>query len=112
VSDSVIYEENRIKSFVRRTVTIIKEEYVYREIIPHEIPTGFRKIFTESESLKETILDDLDERKELAKIIGLDRIPERTMDAFEEIPGLLDELVSKNEEVDAVKMIKALRKRC
>lgn len=112
-NNNIFYEEEGgLKRFVRRTVTIIEEEYVYREVVPYEVPVGFQNISTKLESLKEPIPDDLEERKELAKIIGLEGVPEKKMDAFEEILGLLDGFIGGEEEVDAVKVVKALRRRC
>lgn len=124
-SSDIVYEEGKIRQVFRRKVVMIEEEFVtenireehfediYREIFQHEVHPIPRSVTTKSEQLKEQrVLDDLDERKELAKLIGLDELPEMNIDAFEKILGFLDKYKLVDEkETNTVEMVKKLRKR-
>lgn len=124
MSSDVIYEEGKVKQIFRRKVMIIEEEFVtenireehfediYREVFPYEVHPILRPVTAKSE-LKEHFLDDLEERRELAKMIGLDELPDIAMDAFEKILGFLDKykFIIDEKEINTVEMVKALRKR-
>jgi hypothetical protein len=124
MSSDVVYEEGKVKQIFRRKMMIIEEEFitenvreehfedVYHKVFQYEVPPIPRPITIKTEWLKERFLDDLEERKELARVIGLDELPEITPDAFEKILGLLDKYKLINEkEIDTTEIIKALRKR-
>ena len=56
-------------------------------------------------------LPDYKERKRLAKLIGLDDVPELDSSAFDELEGLWDDLFSEGEEIDSVELVKQIRYR-
>ena len=65
----------------------------------------------ESIESKEALeIDDFDLRKELAELIGLHEVPEKSEKSFEEICGIFDD-ITFTEDVDVVKWIKSLRRK-
>ena len=54
------------------------------------------------------ILDE-ENRLQVAKMIGLDRIPEIDPNAIDESSGILDHLFEDEEETDSVKLVKNMR---
>lgn len=62
------------------------------------------------ESREALTIDDLEERKELAKILNIPEVPRLDDLAFDEILGIFDDLM-KEEKVDAVEWVKSLRRR-
>ncbi len=54
------------------------------------------------------VLDDMDFRKELAKSIGLDRVPDLDPKAFDNIKGILSEEWGEG-RFDAVKAVREVR---
>lgn len=55
-------------------------------------------------------VDDSEMREALAKLVGLDTVPEIDPDAIEKLDGLLGELVGG--PIDSVQLIKEVRSRC
>lgn len=54
-------------------------------------------------------IDDYKERLELAKIIGLDEIPEPNIEAIDRLAGIFDDLDCG--PIDSVELIKEIRQR-
>lgn len=54
-------------------------------------------------------LPDYDQRLHLAKMIGLDEVPDIDPDGWNKLDGLLDDLFDG--EVDAVELVKQVRRR-
>lgn len=116
--------DNQIKRVYRvRKMTIVEEEEIitteiqenpfestHSQIDVHMTPISHIEIaspYIEEEQESE----DFEERKELAKIIGLTEVPKKTVDAIDEIFGMFDSIITDS-QVDVVKMIKDLRQRC
>ncbi|MCK4697285.1 MAG: hypothetical protein KAT53_03145 [Dehalococcoidia bacterium] len=55
-------------------------------------------------------VDDSEMREALAKLVGLDTVPEIDPNAIEKLDGLLDDLIG--EPIDCVQIIKEARSRC
>lgn len=55
-------------------------------------------------------IDDLQDRKQIAALVGLGPVPKRTAD-LDELLGVLDSLVAPNEQVDVVQWLRSARKR-
>jgi len=55
-------------------------------------------------------VDDSEMREALAKLVGLDAVPEIDPDAIEKLDGLLDGLIDG--PIDCVQLIKEVRSRC
>jgi len=124
MSNEIIYEKERIQRRIlrRRKMIIVDEIYeevvrekpfedMFRKVIPHEVLPSFQSFPIVKEGIMEPLIDDSEERKELAKIVGLMSVPEKTINAFEKIIGLFDDFVARK-KIDTVNMVKALRKRC
>jgi len=126
MSNKVIYNNTETARYVlkrRRKITIIEEEEILGENVVQE---PFEDMFTRIieydnfllprrapislECTDALAIDDLEERKELAKIIGLSDVPPKNPHAFEELSGLFDELTDAG-RIDVVNMVKALRRR-
>jgi hypothetical protein len=94
------------------TEDIVEEpsEVIFQDFVVQNIPIPSHATVS-FESQNEPDLEDIEERKELSKIVGLQEVPMKTVDAFDEIMGIFDNVASKD-ELDTVKMVKAIRRRC
>lgn len=62
---------------------------------------------TEDRPCRRTVIDDSKVREELARMIGLDAVPEIDPNAIDKLDGLLDDLVDG--PVDSVQFLKEAR---
>jgi hypothetical protein len=118
--DSASIEED---FFLRKRIimkrTIVKTEIVEEfEQANHPIiktinykPQQYKKEqFPLEKNLESKAIDDLECRKELAKLLGLEDLPVQTPEAFAKLDGLFDD-IAQPEDVDVVKWVKSLRRR-
>jgi hypothetical protein len=98
-----------------KKITLKKEIVTKTETITIEIP--FEPLDNKrippvvfNEILEPSLMDDSESRVELAKILSLPNLPEKSDYAFDALNGLFDDLVGPNEEVDVVKWVKDLRR--
>lgn len=124
MSKETVLEKSKTQHIVRRRkMMIIEEEFltedieeqpfedIFREVIMHGEPVSeMCSTLVSSENLDKHAIDDLEERKELARIVGLENLPVKTSTAFDEISGIFDGLGTEK-EVDTVKMVKKIRRR-
>jgi hypothetical protein len=124
MNNETAVEENQPRLVLKRKkMMIIEEEYVaeeiheqpsedvFQEVVMHKEPISImRHPITQSQNIEVYYEDDLEERKELARTVGLDVLPDKTVTAFDSINGIFDEL-SMGKEVDTVRMVKDLRRR-
>jgi hypothetical protein len=107
----------------RKKMMVIEEEYVvenfheqpsediFQEVVLHKEPVFFqRHSVAQPQNIDEYFDNDLEERRDLARIVGLKSLPDKTTTAFDEIDGIFDEL-SMGKEIDTVRMVKNLRRR-
>ena len=107
----------------RRKMTIFEEEEeiveemreepsanFFRAVDVSEMPLTFMSGPKPDNSLMEEF-DDIEERKELARVVGLSDVPKKKIESFDTIFGMFDNIAKENES-DAVEMIKTLRRRC
>ena len=119
-SDETFY---RTRILRRKKIVIIEEDYLldnrqetqgenpYHKFIVYEKhPIKVDKLSSDADLISEQEIDDLDERRELARIIGLEKLPSKEVEAFDEIEGVFDELIGEN-EIDTVQLVKNLRRR-
>jgi hypothetical protein len=104
------------KQIVTRTEKIevftieIPEKQITRSLRYYHAPLNFSPS-VHDESFDALLIDDSECRKELATLLNLPAIPEKSKSAFDELDGLFDDLVESGEEVDVVKWVKDLRRR-
>lgn len=123
MSSDIIQEERQIRYVFRKKITtIIKEEEWVTEHIPSVESGGLphiiqyktqpisRRSFVDLECKDALTIDDLEERKELTRIMGFSDVPKKKEVAFEKIKGIFDDLMGEK-EMDAVELVKELRKR-
>lgn len=123
MSISPTYDKKRLRHVLRRRITtIIEEETIaenireepFEEALPKTVrysPLVFsRPLPVSSECRDALVIDDLEERRELARITGLFEVPEKSDVAFEEIIGIFNNLAIE-EKTDAVEWVKSLRRR-
>jgi hypothetical protein len=123
LSGDIIQEERQIRYVFRKKITtIIKEEELITEHTPSVESGGLpyitqyktqpisRRSFVDLECKDALIIDDLEERKELTRIMGFSDVPKKKEVAFEKIKGIFDDLMGEK-EIDAVELVKELRKR-
>jgi hypothetical protein len=110
------------KFLIRRKTTVIEEEYYLEISIPaiesgegliaFDKPTFVSKPKTQvNEKLAKNQIDDYRERQELAKIVDINNMPEKRVDAVDQLTGLFD-AISNEEEINIVEMVKKQRRRC
>lgn len=117
-------EENQPRLILKRKkMMIIEEEYIaeniheqssediFQEVVMHKEPISImRHSIIQPQNIDEYFEDDLEERKDLARIVGLGSLPDKTTTAFDSINGIFDELPMER-EIDTVRMVKSLRRR-
>jgi hypothetical protein len=102
-----------VKKLIEETVTIEEIEQPTTPIIKtiSYNPQHFaRALSSEEESVKSMAIDDLECRKELAKLLGMVDLPIRSPDAFAKLDGLFDD-ITESEDVDVVKWVRSLRRK-
>jgi hypothetical protein len=123
LKDAIKFKQEKVVILKRKTIIVEEAEYHYQMVkdVPVENGNGhppfgkqvLSKIeHTDYEKLPNLSIDDLQERKELARIVGLETLPVKTPDAFAKIIGIFDSIVVDSAEIDTTKMVKALRRRC
>lgn len=62
------------------------------------------------ESSEALTIDDLADREEFAKIVGVELPDGKSADALDELEGLFDDTVTSGQEIDVVSWVKSIRK--
>lgn len=122
MSDENIVEEKRmlyskrtiIREIIRETVVEVMEIPGNKPIVNTITfePLSYERLgVTSSESLESLSIDDLECRKEIAKLLDIQDLPTRSPNAYSKLDGLFDDIVQPGEEIDVTKWVKSMRKR-
>jgi len=105
------------REIVTKTETVIQEFEYPKEQGPiiksleFEPVTHVTRRTPSEESYEAISIDDSECRKELVQLLDLPTVPEKRVEAFDELYGMFDDIVESGEEVNVIKWVKSLRRR-
>lgn len=125
MSEEIVLEsgvKTKIRKVILKREVVTKTEKITQEFELGETEAPIRRSvevaplvlagrFRPRETVESMSLDDLECRKELKKLLGLQSLPERIEESFDNLYGLFDDLLEPDEEVDTTKWVKSLRRR-